>query len=134
MVNNKKYIESMKLDLRIQADILKELKSVIQKENAKSNNANKSNLLDIGLTIIFGNPAIKETLETSINEGRPETTYKRTTFTIHSPIAIKELGAVQKFDKAVIVECALIYVIQKLEAGQFKELMIEYINAGGVLI
>ncbi|MBR6516982.1 MAG: hypothetical protein IKT40_09135 [Bacilli bacterium] len=129
-------MESLKVDFRIQADILNQLNKVIQKENEKSNNANKSNLLDIGLTVIFSNPAMKDTIETSENtyKNRPIKEYPRTTFTLHNPIAIKELEALQRFDKGMYVETALLYVIEKLEAGQFKELMIEYINAGGVLI
>lgn len=126
------------LDYRINQSIVNRIdKAIADNDNINpyKNYENRSKLLDVGLTIIFGNTDFKNKAfnDISCNDEDREN-FSRTTFTIVNPIAAQGINETSRFEKAVIIEYALKFVTRELLAGNFKKLMQDYINAGGVLL
>jgi hypothetical protein len=122
------------LDFRVGDDLLKSFDMVVKGYSSK--NVTRSKLLDIALTILFSDEDsrehyLKRAEKDICCNGKP----KRQTFLIKNQIVIDTLEQCNMFKKKNLIEYAMYYIVNRMQiADDFKYLMIDYINAGGVLL
>lgn len=127
------------LDYKIRNDLIILLESVIKIQNQYNRNVSKSRLVDIGLTIILSDEEKKSQIKEQLLQTKLDSTIprSRSTFNIKNQIIEKTFNEFKTMDVKYIIEEAIKYMVESLQNGSpddFKKVMNQYINAGGVLL
>ena len=130
-----KMIKAEVIDLRISKDLLESFNDVVK--GYENKNVTESRLLDIGLTILLSDEESKESIFSNANQRQLEIegSTERKTFRIRNESVVSAIKEVSMFRKKFVVEYGMYYIINRLQtADDFKPLLIDYVNAGGVLV